>query len=68
MVFGKGGIIVLKVTVIKVFDDLIINIAILLPYNKARSRSLATDHPQIHLLSLKQFQQDFSQWKRNIAK
>lgn len=31
-------------------------------YNTARSRSLATDNPQIHLLSLDQFQQDFSQW------
>lgn len=33
-------------------------------YNTARSRSLAIENPQIHLLSLDQFQQDFSQWER----
>lgn len=31
-------------------------------YNTARSRSLAKKHQRIHLLSLDQFNQDFSQW------
>ena len=34
-------------------------------YNTARSRTLAIENQQIHLLSLDQFQQDFSQWESN---